>query len=189
MKRGFKTWAEKKSEQLRLAVRVPVHGCLPAITLAQHLELIVVSPDQLPDIPPVVLNELLVMNPDRWSAVTIPVDGKAVIVHNTRHAPCRQESNLMHEIAHVLCGHKGATVQCSGVLPWAFRTYNKDQEDEAKWLGACLQIPRTGLIWAIGKQMTDLAIAEFFGASEALVKFRRNTTGVDIQRRRLAQVL
>lgn len=94
----------------------------------------------------------------------------------------------MHEIAHVICEHKGAAVQCSGKLPWAFRTFNEDQEDEAKWLGACLQIPRAGLVWAINRKMTNQGIAEHFCASEALVRFRRNATGVDIQQRRLARL-
>jgi len=186
MQRGFKTWAERKSTELRVALQLPVHGFLSATALARHLELTIIGPSQLPDIPPAVLNELLVVNPDCWSAITIPTDAGTVIVHNTRHAPTRQESDLMHEIAHVICEHKGATVHCSGKLPWAFRTFNEDQEDEAKWLGASLQIPRAGLVWAINRKMADPAIAEHFRASEALVRFRRNTTGVDFQQKRMA---
>lgn len=187
MQRGFKTWAERKSTELRTALQLPVHGYLSATVLARHLRLVVIGPSQLPGVPTYVLTELLVANPDCWSAVTIPTDGGTVIVHNPRHAPTRQESDLMHEIAHVICGHKGASVQCSDKLPWAFRTFNEDQEDEAKWLGACLQIPRAGLVWAISRKMTSVEIAEHFHASESLVKFRRNTTGVDIQRGRFAR--
>lgn len=184
MRRGFKTWAEKRSAELRSAVQVPIHGHLSAIVLADHLNLTVIGPEDLPEVPPSVLEELLILHPECWSAFTIPLLDGALIVHNTSHTLPRQESNLMHEIAHVLCGHQGASVQCSGKLPWAFRTYNKDQEDEANWLGACLQIPRAGLLWAVNGGMADEAIADHFRASGALVKFRRNTTGVDIQRQR-----
>jgi hypothetical protein len=189
MQRGFKTWAERKSTELRAALQLPVHGYLSATVLARHLKLTVIGPSELPGISTEVVSELLTVNPDCWSAVTIPTDAGVVIVYNTRHAPTRRESDLMHEIAHVVCGHKGATVQCSGKLPWAFRTFNEDQEDEAKWLGACLQIPRAGLVWAINRKMAGAEIAEHFHASESLVKFRRNTTGVEIQQRRLARAL
>jgi hypothetical protein len=189
MQRGFKTWAETKSAEFRRALGLAIHGYLPAIKLARHLGIVVVGPEQLPGILPAVVNELLFVRPDCWSAVTIPTDGGNLIVHNTQHALPRQESNLMHEMAHVIRKHRGAMVQCVGRLPWAFRTFDEEQEDEAKWLGACLQIPRAGLMWAINRGMSDLAVAEHFHASEALVRFRRNATGVDIQSRRFGRAL
>jgi len=48
-------------------------------------------------------------------------------------------------------------------------------------MGASLQITRQGLLWAIRKQMGNDEIAQHYGASEALVRFRRNLTGVDRQ--------
>ena len=168
MRRGFKTWAERKSAEMRAALRLPGHSSLSAMLLAQHLELIVIDPAQLTGISSTVPHELLVTSSECWSAVTIPTEAGTIIVHNTRHAPTRQESNLMHEIAHVICEHRGATVQCSGKLPWATRTYDEDEREEAIWLGGCLQIPRTGLMWALNREMENQAIAAHFGASEAL---------------------
>ena len=62
-----------------------------------------------------------------------------------------------------------------------FRSYDENHEEEAKWLGACLQITRRGLLWAIGRRMTIEQMGEYFCASEALIRYRRNVTGVDVQ--------
>lgn len=49
------------------------------------------------------------------------------------------------------------------------------------YLGGCLQIPRRGLLWAIQRQMTQTEIAVHFHASEEMVRFRSNVTGVNIR--------
>lgn len=82
----------------------------------------------------------------------------------------------MHEAAHLICNHSPAKVGLCGM-----RSYDDVHEEEAKWLGASLQITRHGLLWAVRKQMGNDEIARFYGASEALVRFRRNLTGVDRQ--------
>ena len=79
VQRGFKTWSERKSAELRVALQLPIHGFLPAKVLARHLKLTVLCPSQLPGISTAVLNELLVVSPGCWSAVTIPTDAGAVI--------------------------------------------------------------------------------------------------------------
>jgi len=48
-------------------------------------------------------------------------------------------------------------------------------------LGGCLQIPRPALLWALRRQMTTPEIADHYGASEKMVRYRRNVTGVDAQ--------
>jgi hypothetical protein len=85
----------------------------------------------------------------------------------------------MHEIAHVLCEHQGGGVTAFGGLPC--RTYDPVQEEEATWLGACLQIPRDGLLWFLKKGWDNVAIAQHFGASVSQTRYRRNKTGVDAQ--------
>ena len=64
------------------------------------------------------------------------------------------------------------------------RAAEKHQEDEAAWLGACMQIPRAALLALIRRGFSNEALAALFGASEDMVVFRRNMTGIDHQLRR-----
>lgn len=59
--------------------------------------------------------------------------------------------------------------------------FDAAQEAEAAYLGGCLQIPREGLLWALRRHMSTAEIARHFGASELMVRYRRNVTGVDRQ--------
>ncbi len=95
----------------------------------------------------------------------------------------------MHELSHVLCNHEPGNIIPRGVLPFATRTYDAAQEEEATWLGACLKLPREALIWAVRRGMSDRQIADHFLASTDLVRFRRGVTGVDLQiaRRRVRE--
>ncbi|WP_375480311.1 hypothetical protein [uncultured Nostoc sp.] len=42
-------------------------------------------------------------------------------------------------------------------------------------------MPRRGLLWAVQRQMTQTQIAVHFNASEEMVRFRSNLTGVKIR--------
>ncbi|MGH7468019.1 MAG: ImmA/IrrE family metallo-endopeptidase [Longimicrobiales bacterium] len=102
-----------------------------------------------------------------------------MIIHNTSHAPTRRESDVMHEIAHVLCEHRSRGVVIQFGIPC--RTYDQDQEEEAGWLGACLQIPREGLVKTLREGLTDEEVAIRYGSSVSLARYRRNVTGVVLQ--------
>ncbi|OQP53499.1 ImmA/IrrE family metallo-endopeptidase [Niastella populi] len=58
------------------------------------------------------------------------------------------------------------------------RYYCEEQEEEAKYLGGCLQIPRAGLLWATKKSMSIEQISEYYVASIDMVKYRLNISGV-----------
>lgn len=116
-----------------------------------------------------------------WSAVTLPQLKPVLIIHNPFHAPTRQESDLMHEMAHILCAHQSDLLTTIGGLP--YRSFAPEQEEEATWLGAALQAPRTALLAMFGRGMTLAQVAKFLGCSEDLVRFRKNKTGIDRQLR------
>ncbi len=82
----------------------------------------------------------------------------------------------MHEFAHILLKHRFNTVDPETMLPQR----NQNDEDEATYLGGCLQIPRRGLLWAAQRKMPLQAIALHFGASEEMVRFRSNVTSVAV---------
>ena len=88
------------------------------------------------------------------------------------------ESNLMHEIAHVLFNHKPVGFDSVTGLP----KRKQNNEYEATYLGRCPQIPKSGLLWATQRKMLlPHQIAAHFGASEAMVKFRTNVTEVSVK--------
>lgn len=181
LRHGFKTEAERIAAEARRLVGLPARSPLSARALAKRLEVVVVGPLEIPDFPEHLASQMLVQHADRWSGFTFCVGEKRFIVHNTTHEPPRQESNIMHEVSHIWLKHKPDTIEAAGRLPFAMRGFNVDQEDEAKWLGGCLQIPREALLWFLRRRFDNVAIAAHFNASEEMVRWRRNVTGIDAQ--------
>jgi len=180
MRRGFKTQAERLACELRVKLGLSARSPLAAQQLLDYLEVMVLEPRAIPGLRSEVIREMLNDSSEYWSAVTVyDVSGQPLIIHNPAHAVARQESDLMHEAAHVICKHPPGKIVRVGEL--SLRSYDARHEEEAKWLGACLQITRQGLLWAIGRGMTTEQMAEHFCASEAQVRYRRNVTGVDVQ--------
>ena len=83
----------------------------------------------------------------------------------------------MHEIVHLLLNHQSVGFDSVTGLP----KRKQNNEDEATYLGGCLQIPKRGLLWATQRNMLLSQIAAHFGASEAMVKFRSNVTEVSVK--------
>lgn len=187
MRRGFKTDAERMAAAARRSLGLSESSPLPARSLAKALDVVVMGPSEVPGMPEPLAKQMLFDFAERWSGITIPVDGQTLIIHNTTHAPARQESDLMHELAHIICKHRPAKVEPPGRLPWASRSYDPEQEEQAAWLGGVLQLPRPALIECILQELDNPMIAARFGASLKMVTFRRNTSGVDVQLRRRAQ--
>ena len=158
--------ASEKFHQLGLKV----YQQLSAIVLAQDLNATIFTPETLPSVE--VEQVKLLSNSDNWSAAIVRKD-PLWIVHNSRHAITRQNSNLMHEFAHVILEHEMVGCDSNTKIPQR----RQQDEDEAVYLGGCLQIPRRGLLWAVQKQMTIGRIALHFNASEDLVQFRINVIG------------
>ncbi len=180
MQHGFKTKAEKLACEFRAKLGLAAHAPLKAKTLLAHLEVLVLEPAGIPGLRPEVVHEMQNGSSAHWSAVTIyDPQGRPFIIHNPDHAPTRQESDLMHESAHIICKHPPGKIEKIGELN--FRSYDAEYEAQAEWLGGCLQINRSGLLWAIGRRMTPQQMSEHFCASEAIVRYRRNITGVDVQ--------
>lgn len=185
-KRGFKTWADKKSIEIRKDLGLNWNDALCAFDLISHLNIPLFVPQDFNELDPKHLDELLGNGKEHWSAATIPLkDNKCLIIHNPEHSSQRQQSNLMHELAHVICEHKvDSSIQESG-LARMLRHHNQDQENEAIWFGGCLQLPREALIWALKKNMTNTEIAEYYNASEEMVRYRIGVTGVKLQLSRM----
>lgn len=182
MKRGFKAQAERLSEELRGNLGLRIDEALPARRLAEHLGVRVMGVEDIPGIRRVDVSRLLNGAVSGWSGFTLAVGCTTFIVHNTSHASTRQESDLMHELAHVLCEHPPGRILQIGDFP--LRHYDPDEEDEAVWLGAVLQIPCRSLLRLARNSWSISRIARRFGASQDLARFRYNKCGIEARLRR-----
>jgi len=185
LKRGFKKQAEDKSIELRRLNQKKDYERLPAKDLAQYLEVIVISAGDLPGMNSVLLKKLNAVDA-RWSAITLEINGNTVVILNPAHSENRIESNLFHELSHIICEHDMQGFEpLDGVM---FRKYDVKQEEEAKWLGGCLHLPRKALEWAIKNNMSLESISKNYFASSQMINFRINGTGVRNQFRYIKSI-
>lgn len=176
-KRGFKTEAERIAAQCRSDLGLKDFQPLSAFSLAEHLNLKVIAPTDLLGLSNNSLAALLNSGgASHWSAVTIGKDKPELIIYNSSHSPCRTESNIMHECAHVLLEHLMGKIDTSLAIP--LRKYDAMQEMEAEWLGGCLQLPTPALkkFYVFGSHTAE-QIAELFNASLQMVRYRLGVTG------------
>jgi hypothetical protein len=176
LERSLKDWCENEGVRWRRELKLYAYDPLPAQRLAQHLEIPVLNPTEIPGMDTQTLQHLLEEEAG-WSALTVPVSqGKHLIIYNPTHAATRHESDVMHELSHLLLGHQPIRFhQVSGAIP--VREYRNADEKAAEYLGGCLQITARGLNWAFQRSMTRQEIAEHFGASLQMVRYRCNMTG------------
>lgn len=180
LRRGFKANAEKLAKEYREKLNIHPCAALCAFKLADHLEIEVckaiefVNSDEH-------LNLLSGANGQKceWSALTmVAASGRQIIIHNHFHSEARQQSDMMHELAHIICEHKHDPKEYDFELPIGLRSYNPIQEEEAKCLGATLQLATPCLLWATKRNMTHEEIANHFNSSMDMVKYRMNMTGI-----------
>ena len=182
--RGFMAEAERISEKYRIDLGVSKFDPLDAFELAEFLNVDIFTVDEIYEHQPDHPNYCRLSDPDKFCAMWTPnAHGQPVIIHNDRHSPFRQQSNLMHELAHIIRKHtvpEESAVLCARL---GLHYFNAVHEQEAKYLGGCLQITRPGLQWGIKNLGTIENISEYFCASVDMVKYRMGITGVSKQQR------
>jgi Zn-dependent peptidase ImmA (M78 family) len=180
LKRGFKASAERIAVDYRTTLGLGQADPLCAFKLSAHLGISIFTPDGFSISASDVNNIQGTKSKDSgWSALTmVAQSGNRIIIHNGNHSPARQQSNIMHELAHVICKHEQPSPFNHLSLPLSMRDYNAKQELEANTLGPTLLLPRPALIWALKGKMSIAEIASHYTASEEMVKFRIKMTGV-----------
>jgi Zn-dependent peptidase ImmA (M78 family) len=150
--------------------------------LCEHLQIKVFVLEQIQGLSPE--SALTLNNPDGsgWSAVTIPFHASQqpshLIIHNQMHSLARQQSNVMHEVAHILCGHAISAIDVDMGFPAYMRHYPEEQELEAECMGATLQLPRAALLTSLRRGWDQEAIMQHYQASAQMVRLRLNKTAV-----------
>jgi len=153
---------------------------LSPFVLARELRVEVIDPSALRELSEDVRRRLLGEHSDTWSAITVP--GKCpLIVYNPRHSTARQNSDLMHELAHILLGHKPPMIFMDPNHDLVLRSHDQTQEEEANWLAGCLLLPREVLLHIKKTDLSDGHACGDYGVSEKMLSYRMNVSGVNLQ--------
>jgi len=179
--RGFKTWCENMSLQLREELKLAKTDPLDPETLAKYLNVSLWKPDDLKGLPQNTRTTLLVRKKESWSAVTIAFAGIIVIIYNSAHSKGRQSSDVMHELSHIIIGHRPDNMVLSQDGQFTLREYDPDKEEEAQWLMGCLLLPREALLSIRRQGVGAEEACEIYGVSNDLLSWRINVTAVDRQ--------
>ncbi len=178
MRRGFKSEAERLADRTRAQLGLQPHAPLAIRDLARHLKVEIYAADEL--INRDKIEELNAVQPGAFSAATFHLpDGRTVTVYNPCSEACRTNSDLAHELAHVLLNHDVRELQ--QIAGHTFFTCNHEQEEEANWLAGCLLLPRPLLLKEIYAGADAAAIAQKHNVSLPMARFRINTSGVLLQ--------
>ena len=164
----------------RLLGRRPLEA-LPAADVAKHYDVTVWHPHQIAGIPVNDIAQLLGPGSDEWSGFTMRIGDRHLVVLNSSQSARRQNSVLMHQIAHIVLGHDLASAMFTDEGDFVPSTYDQDQEDEAAWLGGTLLLPRPALLWMRRQGLSDDEAATSFGVSPELLRWRIRMTGIDYQ--------
>lgn len=169
----------------REALGLPPSGPLSPWSYADHFGVLVLDFDAL-ELGPAHRNQLLSVDPDSWSGLTLKVEQTHAVIINPTHPPGRQCNTLMHELAHIILRHVPARVEVSTTGLLLLSDYSDEQEDEADWLSAALLLPRDALLAARRSGSDVDKIARDFGTSSALCEWRLRMTGINAQLKRSA---
>lgn len=181
--RGFKTWCEQSSLALRKELRLRGTDPIDPWKLAEHLSIQVKTTLEHKGLS--TADRECLEGDSAWSALTLEVGGKKRIILKASNSPGRKSSDLTHEIAHQLLGHKAVGAGKLIVGHLMVHSFSQIEEDQANWLSGTLLLPRAALLH-IKKQFSDdnEAAAATYKVSVAMLKYRLGVTGVNYQLRR-----
>lgn len=175
LQRGFKTNAERTSEEFRRRIGLTVHDRLDPFALAAHLNVLVLPLADAGEIgfrPERIA--VLVSPVSIFSAVTVCYGDQRFIVYNSGHSPARTANDVTHELSHIICRHPpGPPLGVGGCRQWDDR-----YEEEADCLSGALLVPRDGAFHRLRRDGSFANAAEHFGVSGQLFSQRAHTTGV-----------
>ena len=134
-KRGFKKESEEKAEIFRRELGLQPYDPLPAHSLSEHLNIKILTPSEI--LEKTSDSYKILMNSKEWSALTLPcISGERIIIHNNKNSRYRQESDLMHELAHVICQHEtpdNSRIDGIGILLRDLITEQQEKRSGMAW--------------------------------------------------------
>lgn len=175
MRRGFKSYAEQIAGEVRVEMGLAPHGRLCSFALAEHLGVPTISfSTLLADSTELSSKQRGALHKEVHGLCVPLADGRRGIIYNDSNPPARQQSDVAHEVAHVLLQH---TISDAFARQGA-RTI--EQEAEAVFLGGALLIPLPTALSILRRGLTTPDAAEAFGVSEEMITYRCNVSGARV---------
>lgn len=174
LRRGFRARAEREASRIRAELCLADNDRLDPRKLAAHLEVAVINATDLVDREQ--LEELERLQRYAFSAATFEIEHRKFIVVSPLRDEGRQNSDIAHELSHVILKHQLSELRhLDGI---AFRTCTPDEEEEATSFGGTLLLPRPLLLSAARRGAGIDDIAAQYGVTTDMARFRYNTTGI-----------
>jgi Zn-dependent peptidase ImmA (M78 family) len=173
-RRGFKTEANTTSREIRAELGLAADAPLCPFLTAKHLEVMVIKLSAFEVQHPNAVQYLTsAAGQNEFSAITVCIGTRRVIVYNDGHSPARCAANIMHELSHLLlmhpphplCGENGK------------RHFDATLEDEANWFGPALLVSDEAAVAVAKRGMALRSAANEYGVSTQLMQMRLNVTG------------
>lgn len=181
LRRGFKSQCERRSVEIRKSFSLTADEPLSAFDLATELNIFVWNESEVAGVSADDICQLCITDSESWSAFTIRVEGHHLIVYNSAQTVPRQNSVVMHEMAHIILGHELTSAALTDGGHFVPTTYNQDQEDEADWLAGTLLLPRPSLLKIRRQNVSDIMAMKIYMVSQQMLTWRFRMTGVDFQ--------
>lgn len=170
---GFKSEANALAREVRHELKLRPADPLDLWALAHELDIPVETLSSWESSAPLAARHFAGVEPDAFSAVTVFRGRRRLIVHNDAHTKGRQASNLAHELSHALLQHPPTpALDDRGCREW-----DQDMEDEATWLGGAFLISEEATLLVARQSLSVAEVAQRYGVSEPMVRFRLNVTG------------
>lgn len=174
LRRGFKSDANWYARQMRFELGLAPHAPLCPWRLSEHLEYQVRAVSEFVECDQKAVEYLhSEAGQKEFSAITLYAEGLRLIIHNDAHHRYRQAANIAHELAHGILLHTPAPLtDATGA-----RLFNREQEDEAHWLGPALLISEEAALEIVTKRQPLPEAREIYGVSDELLRMRLQVTG------------
>lgn len=180
LRRGFKAWCERAAAGYRRELGLTPREALNPLELARLLDVLVITPEALHSLSVSATNHLCITDADSWSAVTLIDGARKLVILNPSHSTARRNSDLAHELSHIILEHKPTQVFFGHDQTLIIREFDRVQEAEAECLSSVLLVPREALLGLLSVSDDELA-AQQLGVSTQMFRMRRNVTGVNRQ--------
>lgn len=177
---GFKSYAKRLAADARAEIGLSAVDPLDHLMLASSLEIPIYPMSQyLKECP--CLGYFASTGQQHFSAITLFDDVWRMIIHNDTHAPCRQKSNIVHELAHALLQHPPAPP----LNEKGGRNYDSGIEGEANWLAGELLVPDDAAVRIVKDKLDESMAAERYGVCPKMLTYRLQVTGARTRVKRM----
>ena len=172
LRHGFKAEAEYYAGLYRHELGLDPHAPLCPRRLAEHLAVPIKELSTHPGVPKEIKDYWQSNAEFTFSGLIITDGAYKEIVHNDFHHARRQNSNIAHELAHIILGHPLAVP----ILSNGERAYDPEIEEEAKWLGATLLLPKKSTVHIVLHSLSLEYVQQEYGVSSELIRYRVQVT-------------